>query len=305
MTTHAHGPLAALAALAIVAGVAGCDVPRADASRPAGDSRAGADPGTRYHYGEAIRLGAGRARTYVLVDEKAGDRPIEIGVALDESALDSLPKPGTGKQGAHGELHDWVLALPEKNGTPFQFVELDWNPGGHTPATVYTVPHFDFHFYTISQARRDSIDPAVDPDYAAKANRLAAADLVPEHYAFPLPPGVPPVTEAVPRMGVHLLDMRTPEIQGLLGNHAAHRPFTTTFIVGSWNGDLTFWEPMITRDYIVGKKAEADPKKRDEVIALPAAKRYSPAGAYPSAYRIAWDAAQKEYRIALTQLAPR
>ena len=33
------------------------------------------------------------------------------------------------------------------------------------------------------------------------------------------------------------------------------------------------------------------------------APQYSPAGFYPSAYRITWDAQQKEYRIALTQLS--
>jgi len=44
---------------------------------------------------------------------------------------------------------------------------------------------------------------------------------------------------------------------------------------------------------------------RDRVIELPQAKQYAPGGYYPKAYRIAWDAEQKEYRIALTQLVSR
>jgi len=46
-----------------------------------------------------------------------------------------------------------------------------------------------------------------------------------------------------------------------------------------------------------------DPAVRDEVISVPTAPRYSPAGFYPSAYRISYDAAAKEYHVALTQLA--
>jgi hypothetical protein len=40
----------------------------------------------------------------------------------------------------------------------------------------------------------------------------------------------------------------------------------------------------------------------DEIIPVPTAQRYSPAGFYPGAYRISW-AQQKEYRIAVTQLS--
>lgn len=76
------------------------------------------------------------------------------------------------------------------------------------------------------------------------------------------------------------------------------RPFTTTFIYGSWAGRFTFLEPMITRDYIVAKRAA----RSNEVIPISTTPDYSPAGYYPSAYRIAWDEAAKEYRIALTQL---
>ena len=49
-------------------------------------------------------------------------------------------------------------------------------------------------------------------------------------------------------------------------------------------------------------RAAAD---QNQVIALPLPQRYATPGYYPAAYRIAWDAQAKEYRIALTQLTAR
>ena len=261
-------------------------------------------PGTVRVDGKPVRLGNGSVRAYVVRDSAAGGAPLEIGVALDERALDGLPAPGTGHQGAHGEMHEYIVPLPDGHGTPFRFVELDWNPGGHEPPGVYDTPHFDFHFYTITKAERDAIDPS-DPRYAERGDRMPAADLVPQFNDVPRPPGTAPSAMAVPRMGVHMVDMRTPEIQALLGKPDAYRPFTTTFIHGSWDGRVTFWEPMITRAYIAGKRTATDAAVRDEVIALPLPQRYADAGYYPRAYRIAWDETAREYRIALTQLVHR
>ena len=51
------------------------------------------------------------------------------------------------------------LDLPAKNPTQYKFVQFDWNPAGHEPAGVYDLPHFDFHFYTVSR-RSAELDPA-------------------------------------------------------------------------------------------------------------------------------------------------
>jgi hypothetical protein len=266
---------------------------------------ASADAGVHRRYGTPIQLGEGRARSYVTIDQKSG-APIELGVALDERALDGLPAPGSGHGGAHGEMHEYILSLPPQHGTPFQFVELDWNPLGHELPGIYTIPHFDFHFYTITKAERDAIDPATNPNYESEGNNVPAPEYMAPFHAIPLPPGVPPVVTAVPRMGLHYPDLRSPELQGLLGNPDGYREFTTTFNFGAWNGRITFWEPMITRQYIVDKKnPQASPEVRDEIIPLPIAQKFSPAGYYPSAYRIMWDAQAREYRIALTQLSAR
>ena len=62
---------------------------------------------------------------------------------------------------------------------------------------------------------------------------------------------------------------------------------------------------MITRTHIASKKSATDAALQNEVIALPTAQRYGAPGYYPAAYRIAWNAQAREYRVALTQLTRR
>jgi hypothetical protein len=144
-----------------------------------------------------------------------------------------------------------------------------------------------------------------DPEFAKKANNVPSNEYVPQ-FNVPLgPPGAPPAAVAVPMMGVHWLDTRSPELQKLLGKPEAYKPFTATFIHGSWDGRVHFWEPMITRAHILEKKTTTDAAVRDQIIPLPLPAKYQTPGYYPGAYRIMWDAEAKEYRIALTQLALR
>lgn len=262
-------------------------------------------PETVRRYGTTVKLGDARARSYVTVDETGA--PVEIGVALDERALDGLPAAGSGHFEHDGMAHangthTYLLDLPTEYSAPFTFVELNWNPVGHEPEGVYQgVPHFDFHFYTITKAEREAILPS-DPQFAAKANNVPTGDFVPPFVAALGPPGAPPAAIAVPLMGVHWVDVRSQELQGLLGKPEAYKPFTTTFIHGSWEGRFIFWEPMITHAHILEKKTTSDPAVRDEIIQLPVPARYQAPGSYPRAYRITWDADAREYRIALTQL---
>lgn len=261
-------------------------------------------------YGGRVHLGNGEARSYITVDARG--RPTEIGVALGEAALDGLPATGighhgappaaAGPHGAHQSPHVFLLDLPEQAGVPFRFVELNWNPAGHEPTGVYEgVPHFDFHFYTIDEPEREAISPK-DPEYPIKANRLPAEEYVPEFNAALGPPGAEPAQIAVPLMGVHWVDLRSPELQALLGKPEAFEPFTRTFIHGSWDGRWIFWEPMITRVHLLEKKTTTDPAVRDEIVPIPLPSRYQAPGYYPEAYRITWDPEAGEYRIALTQL---
>ena len=259
---------------------------RAEVSTGPTFNRAGYDePGMHRQYGAPEKLGNGKVRTYVVLNAKEGQAPVEFGVALDADALEGLPT-GAGE-------NVQILRLPSKSPAPYQFVELDWNPMGHPPVGVYSVPHFDFHFYSISLDEWNSIVPS-NPNYATRANNLPTGQYVAPFYVVPGPPAV----VAVPKMGVHWLDTRSPELQNLFGNPTGYRPFTKTFIYGSWNGRYIFYEPMITLAYL-----RSQPNDVVTPVSTPA--RYPLAGYFPTAYRVTFDAQAKEYRVALTGLVSR
>lgn len=259
---------------------------------------------TAVRYGDAVKVGNGHARAYVIADKDGAPR--ELGVAFDEAALDGLPAAGSGHHdGAMMMTHEYILALPVDSKTPFTFVEMNWNPMGHEPDGVYQdVPHFDFHFYTISKAERDAIVPT-NRDFEKKAGNLPPKEFVPPFNVALGPPGVEPAKLVVPMMGLHWLDVRSAELQKLLGKPDAYKPFTATFIYGSWDGRFHFWEPMVTRAHILSKKDATDPAVRDQVIPISLPAKFQTPGYYPAAYRVAWDATAREYHIALTELALR
>lgn len=264
--------------------LAACDEPTsADTgipNTPAGLSR---------QYGTALTVGNGKARAYVVTDSRNSNTPVEIGVAIDSAAMEGLPAT---MSMAH-------LPLPANAPAPYTFVMLDWNPQGHEPGPAYGVPHFDFHFYTTPEADVMAIVPGT-PAWVSGANAWPAD--VPAYYAPPTPPGQAH-NGAVPQMGLHWVDIRSPELQTVLPNPPAvpanYKPFTTTFIYGSWNGRFTFLEPMITRQYLLTRPND------DIAIPSPAnpAVSFGKNGWYPSRYKISYDTQAKEYRIALSALA--
>ena len=248
-------------------------------------ARAGEEPGAHRQYGPPLALGDGKVRAYVVLDGRSGQAPAELGVALDARALENL---GT-------EPRVLMLELPQHAPAPYRFAMVDWNPAGHDPQGIYTFPHFDFHFYLVPAAEVEAIDPA-DPDFAAHANNLPGAGYRPPFYAVLAPPGAPPAAVAVPGMGVHWSDVRSPELHAMLGHPENYQQFTKTFIYGSWAGRFTFLEPMITLDYL---------QSVDDVVTtpLPVAPQVAVSGWYPAAYRITYDAQRREYRVALAELS--
>jgi hypothetical protein len=223
-----------------------------------------------------------KAQAYVTFD--LFGRPREVGVRFTESTLAGLPSQDA----------ETVLHFPDSiSATPFSHFALNWNPKGHVPQGIYSVPHFDYHFYMISERERASIEAGI---CTSKEDSLV-----------PDPPGVAPVTcevfdkgvrslpadelasgytmvpAVIPNMGVHLVDMDSPEFNG--------QPFSYTWIYGAFDGKLSFLEPMISRDFL---------EKRVNVrasIATPAA--MPEAGWYPTAYSIRHDDRLDAYVVSL------
>lgn len=229
-------------------------------------------------YGAAVKLGDGTARSYFTTEDGV---TTEVGFALSEKALQGLPAGNGHSDGSHAHFNSFDLRMHPQNTTPFRFLELNWNPQGHEPEGVYTVPHFDFHFWMRPAEERNAIDPS-DPQWAQNAANVPAPEYLPAGYVPGGPPGTPLGQLAVPRMGVHWVDMASPELNG--------SPFTETFIYGTWNGKVMFVEPMITKAMLESKPSFSR--------ALPTPQK----GYAPGSYRIYWNPRAREYRVALTGL---
>lgn len=260
-----------------------------------------AAPGSLRADGAAQRIGNGTVRTYVLYDPANRRVPIEVGIALSERALEGLPAPlqmehARDAMSSHFDTHERLLELPggAANPTPYKFVQFNWNPGGHEPPGVYDQPHFDFHFWTVPVAVRNSIVPS-NPEFAEQAARYPGSEFrAPFYIDAATAAKAPAAAVSVPQMGMHWLDVRSGEFKG--------QQFTKTYIYGTWDGQFVFDEPMITRAYVAAKRTASDPAVQDEVIEISTPARRAIAGYYPNAYRITYDGETKEYRIALTRL---
>jgi hypothetical protein len=231
--------------------------------------------GTRTIVGETKPLGDGQVRSWVKLDQNGN--PTAIGLTFNEEALSGLPKePPAGMEGTELSLN-----LPaEAKATAFKHIMLNYNPHGHPPEKIFDVPHFDFHFYTITEEERARI--TVQGEDVARSNKQPAAEFVPEGYV-----SVP--NSAIPRMGAHWINPLSGEFHG--------QPFTRSFLYGSYNGHLIFGEPMITKAFL-----ETKPNVT-ELIKLPA--KYERSAYYPTKYSVRYDPATKEYTIALEGMTPR
>lgn len=172
------------------------------------------------YYGPQMPLGNGRVRTFVTISHTGV--PSEIGIEMTAGAIEG---PGE-------EMLNLSLPFHQKAGaaTPFDHVLLDWNPHGHEPF-FYELPHYDFHFYTISETERMAI----------AAGTPLMDQLPPMQY---WPQGFVPTPGGVPQMGKHWINPASPEISG-------GQLFTHTMIYGSYAGGFIFVEPMITRDFLL------------------------------------------------------
>lgn len=226
-----------------------------------------------YVFGKPVTMGNGMAFAWARMDKKT-KKPISIGVTLTENAISGLPT----EVDKTTPMMEMALQLPEEvKGLPYDHIEIGWVPKGHEPAKIYDVPHFDIHFYTVSKAQRAKMTmQGKDLKIARKA---PAGGFMAAGYINP------PGTD-VPNMGTHWIDPKSPEFNG--------SPFTTTFLYGSYNGQMTFVEPMITKAFLESKP------QFEQTISSPS--KTTRTGYYPTTYKISWSEARREYTISLEGL---
>ncbi len=237
-----------------------------DDDNPAdGGSQAGTFTGT------AITMGEGTVTPWVTLDDDGN--PSALGLTITEEAMDNLPEEET----------SWVIDLPtQAAATVFKHVYFNWNPHGHPPQDVFDRPHFDAHFYLTTSAEREAIQPE-DEGFA----NLPAAEFLPAGYfADRIPPDGPFI--GVPAMGLHWTDPTDPAFQG---------NFTETFIWGSFDGKVTFLEPMVTNDFL-----KTNPNLTKDLV-LPSS--YQTSGYFPTKYSIIYDSDAGAYNISLDAMVMR
>ena len=223
-------------------------------------------------YGPAVQMGDGHARSWANISHD--DKMLAVGIEMTGGALEGLP----------GDPEDFaastfVLPLHQKTKalTAFDHIVINWNVHGHEPDHVFDITHFDFHFYKISLADQLAIPPY----------EIAPAMFDADPPVAYMPPLYLHIPGGVPQMGAHWIDLLAPEVNGGV--------FTHTFIYGSYNGNITFLEPMATlATFESGNTVHQDFRQPQS---------FSPAGKYyPSRYNIWKDNSNGNHYLSLDQM---
>ena len=253
---------------------------------------------------EPQKLGNGLARVYVALNVDGSPRA--IGVRLDKDALAGLPKEpnatsrcfdrnGDGRIEPDECIGDYAFVFPipgeaAKAVAPFKWVALNWNPHGHgMPAPPpWAAPHFDFHFYLVPRAdvqrlRTGKCGEMIDCDDFKTATKPVPAKYVHADHID--------VGAAVPDMGNHLINSKSPELA------KGGPPFTHTFIFGAYDGKITFLEPMVTLAFIASKP--------DMCAKINQPDAYEVAGAYPTRYCVRYLPSEDAYVISIEDFVRR
>lgn len=199
--------------------------------------------------------------------------PLKLSIEMTDGALNGLPAD---PMDFGNSMYRLSIPQKAKDLTAFNHLAVNWNPVGHRLFDVYGKPHFDFHFYEMSVADQMAIPPYT-PETAAAFDSLPPAGYIPNSF-FASP-------EGVPQMGKHWIDTKAPENNG--------GTFTKTFVYGSYNSVVTFYEPMVIHDYMssgVESSAAFDQPQyfaRDNTY-------------YPTKYEVTRDAKKHTHTVSLT-----
>lgn len=212
-------------------------------------------------WGDSVSVGSGEVKTYATTNP-AG-KLSSLGVYIDADALAAFDEAAPHESvAAH-------LGFPGAgdgvdDGHQFTFLGFHFNPQGHPPEGIYTVPHFDFHFYMMSESDVEAITTG------PAAYSIPAAQMPADYVRVPVldtdNDGVPDTPVSEEEMGEHLIDPTSSEFS---------EPFTHTMIYGAYNsecdgvGRITFVEPMITHAFLASldEEVEIDMKTPDEYFA--------------------------------------
>lgn len=158
-----------------------------------------------------------------------------------------------------------------------QSLKLYREAHGHPPGP-YLVPHFDFHFYTITPAETDAID----------CSDLTKPATPPSGYALPdveIPDIGMLAGLCVPMMGMHAL---------LQTELESENTFTGTMVIGYYEEQPIFFEPMITKELLM--------ERRTFALDFPSVPGEWPGVTLPTRFEAEYDEASSSYRFVFSGL---
>ncbi|MES2464358.1 MAG: cytochrome C [Armatimonadota bacterium] len=238
---------------------------------------------TRIVTGQSQTVSGATSGTWARLD--ATNAVIEAGVTVPFSLIQNPPAAEVHRATRHAGHDDStievgtvgpagsfiVVEFPSivKQNTYLNHFEMHWNPEGHPPAR-YAAKHFDLHFYHSSVAEVLTITP---PDLVPPA-----ANRIPAGYIYP------GAQETVPQMGVHAVD----------GSEFAPGapPFLASMILGYFNGNMHFIEPMITQAALLTKQTITLNVPRPAVLGM--------ATRYPTKFTATYSAELDAYQFVFT-----
>jgi len=257
------------------------------------------------HQGGSAGIGNGEVSTYVEMD--AAGNLASIGVRLSASALEGFPLEldgtapcydvdGDGSEDARTECfmmlrRDLYLPSAASHATaPFGYVQFNYNPEGHPPPAppVYAKSHFDFHFYLVGlddvkEIRTGTCGFFIDCEAFERARVPVPVEYMPPEYIE--------VGAAAGEEGNHLLLSTAPELADPPAD------FTQTFIFGSYDGHIIFYEPMIA--------ASVFTTDLDECFDIAQPTAWEVAGPYPTRYCMRYLPDEEAYSVSLESFVRR
>jgi len=191
--------------------------------------------GVRVLWGESAIIDGTRVVTWALVSQR-DNTILAVGVTFSLKMAKEMPEDGSGPAGAFASLE--FPAIVQET-TFFNHLEIQSEPEGHVtpPGAVnpnyFAVPHFDFHFYDMTEDQVRAIPAKGPPLTPVPANRLA--------------PGYLPAGPSIAEMGRH-----SSPASVLTDTN----PFTAVMVAGYLpdGSRMHFLEPMVTQEFLLGQQ---------------------------------------------------
>ena len=203
--------------------------------------------------------------------EMADSQLIALGATVPLTTIDSAPPemamtwppvPGA------------VIRLPDvaRAAVGVDHLSVFWEAHGHPPGPFLT-PHFDFHFYVIS----DSATEAIDCSNTTKPQAIPASYTLPD---VDIPKLGMLTGLCVPKMGMHALPQEFA---------TGTAPFTGTMVFGYYAERPIFYEPMVSRAMLQ--------ERRSFTLAVPPAADLPKGVQYPTKFEAVYDSTTPAYRF--------